>query len=193
MTNARATRERLLDAAADILETEGITHLNTNAVAARAGVTPPTVYRNFRNKEAIMEGLAWRFLEVERQWLSEAGASLGPEDSLETLIATVIDQYWDAAHRQRGVVALRGAMRVWPVLKPVEEQSLQNATQSLAAMLTPRLAEAPPRRLDLIARHVVETVCSTIDRCYTLPAEEQAWRLEQLKLAITAYLSAELA
>jgi len=190
MTNVRATRERLLDAAADILETEGITHLNTNAVAARAGVTPPTVYRNFRNKEAIMEGLAWRFLEAERQWLSEAGASLEPEDGLETLITTVIDQYWDAAHRQRGVVALRGAMRIWPVLKPVEEQSLQNATQMLAATLEPRLTEASPGRLDLIARHVVETVCSTIDRCYTLPAEEQAWRLEQLKLAITAYLSA---
>jgi hypothetical protein len=91
-----------------------------------------------------MEGLARRFLQAEEQWLLAAGASLEPEDGLKAIIAGLIDQYWDAAHRQRGIVALRGAMQVWPRLKPVEEQSLQNSTRILAGILAPYLADLPP-------------------------------------------------
>lgn len=189
MKTAADTRQRLLDAAADILETDGLAHLNTNALADRAGVTPPTVYRNFRNKEEVMECLARRFIEAERAWLPTADASLDNSGSLAAMVDSVIDLYWHAARQERGIVALRSAMRVWPALRTVEEESLRSSTRILAELLAPHLEDLPSRQLTRVARYTVETVCSTIDRCYPASPAEQSWRIEQLKLTIVAYLS----
>ncbi|MHA7816304.1 MAG: TetR/AcrR family transcriptional regulator [Pseudohaliea sp.] len=190
MNSASDTRERLLDAAADILESEGLAHLNTNALAERAGVTPPTVYRNFKNKEEAVECLARRFIQAEKTWLSTVDASFGRARTLDETVTAIIDLYWESARQHRGIVALRSAMRVWPVLRQVEEESLKSATNLLADVLAPHFPGTAHARLARTARHTVETVCATIDRCYGLAADEQAWRIQQLKLTISAYLAA---
>ena len=68
MNRREAVRERLLDATADILESQGIRQLNTIALATAAGVTPPTVYRHFANKEEAVAALARRFIASEQDW-----------------------------------------------------------------------------------------------------------------------------
>jgi AcrR family transcriptional regulator len=191
MSRASETRDRLLDAAADILEVEGLSSLNTNALASRAGVTPPTVYRNFKNKEEVMERLAHRFMLSEQAWLTSTETSSGNMNSLEEVVSVLIERYWDSARRQRGIVALRSAMRVWPNLKEVEEQSLRSSTHIVARVLAPYLEGLTGKRLMHVARHTVEIVCSTIDRCYGLAPGEQEWRIAELKKAIAAYLRDE--
>lgn len=189
MNRARNTRELLLDAAADILETDGLAQLNTNAIAERAGVTPPTVYRNFKNKEEVMACLARRFTEAEKAWLSDARTSLEAAVSLDDLVDVVIDLYWESARQLRGIVALRSAMRVWPSLREEEEESLRSSTRTLAQLLAPHLDQLPRNQLAKVARFTVETVCSTVDRCYGAKTAEQGWKIEQLKLTVAAYLS----
>ena len=44
---ARQTRERLLDVAGELLAEVGIERISTNMIAARAGLTPPALYRYF--------------------------------------------------------------------------------------------------------------------------------------------------
>ena len=188
MNRATRTRERLIDAAAEILENQGLKHLNTNALAATAGVTPPTVYRNFKNKEEVVECLARRFIAAEKDWLFEAKSTFNAADTPAEAASKIIDLYWQSARRQQGIVALRSAMRVWPALKQVEQQSLENSTNLIAEVLAPRLPGLARTRLLRIARHTVELACSTVDRCYPLAAEEQAWRIEELKQTVAAYL-----
>ena len=129
MSEVPSVRDRILDAVAELLESRGLKHLNTNALAAAAGVTPPTVYRHFDNKEAAVVALADRFIGAERLWMKNASASIEASTTIEELLNTLIDAYWNAAKRQRGIVALRGAMRVWPELREVEETSLANSTR----------------------------------------------------------------
>ncbi|MEM8492484.1 MAG: TetR/AcrR family transcriptional regulator [Pseudomonadota bacterium] len=184
-----STRDRLLDAAADILDSDGVAQLNTNALAARAGFTPPTVYRHFKNKEEVMKSLAQRFIAAEKLWLDEARSSFSADSDLESVITTVIDSYWESAKRHRGVVALRTAMRVWPDLGEVEEESLAASTTALAGILKVYYAKMPRKELLRVARYAVELICSTVDRCYPLTPAEQKWRMEQLKASVVVYLT----
>ncbi len=61
-TQARAqqTVGIILDAAAQILQTEGEAHFNTNRVAERAGFSIGTLYQYFPNKNSIIEAIAER-------------------------------------------------------------------------------------------------------------------------------------
>src|SRR6185436_17205056 len=62
--------ERMLRAAADLLQTGGIEAVSTRAVAAAAGVQPPTIYRQFGDKDGLLDAVAGfvleRYLEKKR-------------------------------------------------------------------------------------------------------------------------------
>lgn len=54
----------ILEASARILESEGMRGFNTNAIAARAGVSVGSLYQYFPNKDAIVRALISRFEEA---------------------------------------------------------------------------------------------------------------------------------
>lgn len=60
---SRATYDAVLEAAAQILQRDGVTGLNTNRVAERAGVSVGTLYQYFSDKEAILLAMAEQALE----------------------------------------------------------------------------------------------------------------------------------
>ncbi|GGL42962.1 TetR/AcrR family transcriptional regulator [Nocardia jinanensis] len=49
-----STRERILDAAADILRTRGVVHATTKEIAHATGVSEPTLYKYFGDKERLL-------------------------------------------------------------------------------------------------------------------------------------------
>src|SRR5215469_10985172 len=55
---AASAAERMLRAAADLLQTGGIEAISTRAVAAAAGVQPPTIYRLFGDKQGLLDAVA---------------------------------------------------------------------------------------------------------------------------------------
>lgn len=63
-----ATREAILDAAAELLGGDGATHTRMEDIAARAGVAVGTVYNYFEDRTALVSAL----LEMRRQTLLEA-------------------------------------------------------------------------------------------------------------------------
>ncbi|MER5264790.1 TetR/AcrR family transcriptional regulator [Actinosynnema sp. NPDC002837] len=65
----------LQDAAAAVFAEVGYEAATTNAIAARAGVSPGTLYQFYGNKEAIAQALADRYLEQ----LRSAHGALTPE------------------------------------------------------------------------------------------------------------------
>jgi AcrR family transcriptional regulator len=52
-----ARRSRLLDAARDVLATEGLTKLTVTGVCARAGLTQRYFYESFANRDALLDEL----------------------------------------------------------------------------------------------------------------------------------------
>lgn len=83
---ARASVDFVLEAAAQVLEATGEAGFNTNAVAARAGVSIGTLYRYFPDKAAILRALALRETEAHRQAvvaiLSEGSTGLAPDRAM---------------------------------------------------------------------------------------------------------------
>ncbi len=63
---SKASVDFILEAAAQVLEADGEAGFNTNAVAARAGVSIGTLYRYFPDKAAILRGLALRETQAHR-------------------------------------------------------------------------------------------------------------------------------
>ncbi len=73
---SRATVDAVLDAAAHILEDQGLAAFNTNAVAERAGVSIGSLYQYFPSKDAILVSLIERESEGFARQMTEAADSV---------------------------------------------------------------------------------------------------------------------
>src|ERR671932_458783 len=56
--HSEATRQRILEALAEHLSEQGDKDFSFPALAKRAGVSIPTVYRHFPTRDALMDGFA---------------------------------------------------------------------------------------------------------------------------------------
>jgi len=57
---ALLTRERIITAAATIIDAEGLEAVSTRRLAAELGVQGPSLYHHFGNKEEILDAVADR-------------------------------------------------------------------------------------------------------------------------------------
>ena len=92
------TFDAILDAAARILVDHGQTHLTTNIVAARAGVSVGSVYQYFPNKQAIVHALMKR--EVAKAQAQRPRILDDPKCPLETRVRALIDWRCDLRLRE---------------------------------------------------------------------------------------------
>ena len=88
----RARMESILDAAEGLVAEVGYDEMTTNAVAARAGISPGSLYQYFGNKGEILDGLIARYsAHMDAFW----DAQLGPASD-DLAVDAVVDQVIDA-------------------------------------------------------------------------------------------------
>jgi AcrR family transcriptional regulator len=93
MEKATATRERILEAAFELISSTGYLGASTRKIAQKAGVAEVTLFRHFKNKESL-------FTEVLRSFTSlPALSELGPqlksrsyEEALEALTSLYLER-----------------------------------------------------------------------------------------------------
>ena len=80
---AAETVERILEATAAALADIGFERLSTNIVCARAGLTPPALYRYFPNKYALLYELGRRLMQRARGYRATivSGTSIIRDDA----------------------------------------------------------------------------------------------------------------
>ncbi|MEU6264799.1 TetR/AcrR family transcriptional regulator [Saccharopolyspora shandongensis] len=87
--------ELLLDAAAEVFSEVGFAAATTNAIAARAGSSPGSLYQFFPNKEEIARALAERYLrqlqEAHRTALAVENAGLPLTELIDAMLDPMID------------------------------------------------------------------------------------------------------
>ncbi|MCE3552204.1 TetR/AcrR family transcriptional regulator [Pseudonocardia sp. RS11V-5] len=152
-------RTRILDAAVECLAATGFDGTSLSAVAGRAGVSRPTVYRHFGSREQLVESALLRLSEqiVERIWESARGAGSAAELVVETTLRA------------------RYEFRTQPALAPVafpDRSTFALARASLSAealamtkrFLTPVLRFQPEleAELDEIAETVIRFLLSLV-------------------------------
>jgi AcrR family transcriptional regulator len=77
-------RDEILDAATDLLlETEHVRAVSIRAVAQRVGVTPPSIYLHFVDKDALLDAVCARYFEkLDQEMHRVAGEYPSPAEVL---------------------------------------------------------------------------------------------------------------
>jgi AcrR family transcriptional regulator len=103
-TRSKETVRVILEASARILESEGMRGCNTNAIAARAGVSIGSLYQYFPNKDAIVRALISSFEEtlhdsVQRAVQDGRGRALKPR--LRLLVRALVTAHYGRSRLNR--------------------------------------------------------------------------------------------
>lgn len=117
-----AGREKLVRAAAEVLADVGFEKLTSNAICARAGVTPPTFYHYFKDKYEVLEELAEQLLGKQNEefdaWLADYASrqeAAPPLEMIERWFFTAADF---VSKEPGGIWTIR-ALRALPSLSHV--------------------------------------------------------------------------
>jgi AcrR family transcriptional regulator len=130
----RATYEKLIAAAGQLLGEVGFEKLTTNAICARACLTPPAFYSYFNDKYEILEVLARRLLKRQNDayaiWLFQGGSWSNSEKQTEAL------EEWfriaaDIVASEPGAIWTMRALRALPNLAHIRVESQRMNTDRL--------------------------------------------------------------
>ena len=192
----RARIESILDAAEALVAEAGYDGMTTNLVAARAGISPGSLYQYFGNKAELLDGLLDRYTaQMDLFWEEQLGG-----DATRLPIETVVDRVVDA------VVAFKADRPgVWALFHgSVTSDAQARAAQCLNGQLADRLddlyaARAPhlaPERRRLVADVSVATVTSLMPLVMVQPGPggpRSAAAVAELKSVLSGYLGPALA
>ena len=127
------TRERLLDVAGELLGEVGIERISTNMICARAGLTPPALYRYFKDKYAVLEALGLRLMDRQNvvlfAWLDKHvpnGLDALAEHTADLLRATA-----EVTAAEPGAIWTLRALRAVPQLAHVRIESHRLVTDRM--------------------------------------------------------------
>jgi AcrR family transcriptional regulator len=107
----RATRARILEAAARLVRERGVNGFSMDVLAKEAGVARATVYEHFRSKRAVLDELA--SASTRTLTLDSHAAAIGePLTALRDMLGAVC-RHWDengaTVRELRALVAITGA------------------------------------------------------------------------------------
>jgi AcrR family transcriptional regulator len=137
-----ATRQRLVEATARLLESQGVRDLRVVDIAREVGTSPATFYQYFRDVEEAVLALTAEVGEelapvdelLQRSWTGPSGL-----DAAREMVDAFI-RYWDehrAVLRTRNLAAQEGD----PRFRQVRNNSLRPLTDHLAAAVADSQAE----------------------------------------------------
>jgi AcrR family transcriptional regulator len=125
--DARRNREALLQAAAALFAEEG-TDVSLEAVAARAGVGIGTLYRNFPNRDSLVEA-AYR---TEVAHLCDAASELLESNPPDVALAEWMDRFVTYAAAKRGMA---GALKAVNAKTDLYSQTRTQITGAIGGLL----------------------------------------------------------
>lgn len=181
---------QLLDAAASVFAEAGYEATTTNAIAARAGVSPGTLYQFFANKAAIAEALGTRYASQMRA--AEAKALAGQESSAPAseLVGHTIDVLITVNLDQPGAAALFDGESGDPGLGEAPAHHLHTvATERLDALLAARAPDLPAADRDRCIRVCICVYKAMLPVIDAAEGAERAGFVAELKAVLTRYLA----
>jgi AcrR family transcriptional regulator len=117
--------EKLCESTLELASERGLRNLNTNVIAAHAGVDISSLYRFFASKEAIL-------FYIADQWLAEIREVYSRFEQDPDLLAlpwrayfTRLLEDWNLPGHYSKYTALEGLWHVYPELRELEERHLR--------------------------------------------------------------------
>ena len=127
---ARDTRQRILDAALAMFNSQGEPHVTTNHIADELEISPGNLYYHFRNKDDIIEQLFARYEERMDAALTPPTDRLPGLEDIWLQLHLVFECIWDYRFLYRDLVDIltrnrRLRLRFARILKRADEQAHQ--------------------------------------------------------------------
>ena len=187
---SRETVERILAAAADLIDEGGVDAVTTRGIAERAGITAPSLYRFFADREQVLDALIEQHLERLSAFLADAEAGWTPQ-SLTEFVERELDSYaaYYRAHPNAARLWLDG--RVSPTVRAEVLRYHRRTAQrvhgvAVAAGLTATGTDP------LIFVMMVELGDRTLELAFRGRRDPDADVIRHGRIALTAYLEAAL-
>jgi AcrR family transcriptional regulator len=189
---SRLKLRRVLDAADEVLSTEGAGAFSTVRVAHVAEISVGTLYRYFPDKDAIVEALAVRYWS-DFEDLVGGIVSADEREPLEDPTGTVIDAMATAFRAHPGFLAMwYGGLRSERV-RDATRTARTAFARSLDALLDRHWPGRDDALREIVSRVVVLLGDGLLREAFRLDPEGDPIVLDEGRLAIAAYVAARLA
>jgi AcrR family transcriptional regulator len=128
----RATRARIIEAAARLTRERGASGFSMDVLAKEAGVARATVYEHFRSKRAVLDELA---SSISRSVTMEESksATADPLVALRDLLGAVCRHWAEHEERMNGLRTLTALTGGEQGTDSIDERQLRRLVESLAA------------------------------------------------------------
>ena len=130
---ASDTRDRILDATARLLA-RGLAGLSIPAVAREAGVSVPTVYRNFRSKQGLFEAIYPYAVRRARSGPLNSPTSIA---DFRDGVRVIVERFDSFDELDRAAVASAGAEEIRRATMGARVASVRQAAAAIAPELGP--------------------------------------------------------
>ncbi|MFI7000226.1 TetR/AcrR family transcriptional regulator [Nocardia sp. NPDC050175] len=189
---AKATREHILDTAAQLFGERGIANTSTNRIATAAGVSIGTVYRYFADRSVMVEELLRRLLENVERRFSQGLFGLGDkpnEEMIHRILAVIADVLVENALLVRALVA---GVQFYNSGIPEFEPRLRLLMKVLVIQM---LGPGDDHEYDVMTFVLINTGFAAVLRASALEVDSQQ-REESIRMTarmMAAWVNAELA
>ncbi|MGI5122288.1 TetR/AcrR family transcriptional regulator [Marinactinospora thermotolerans] len=184
----RRRMEEILDAAEEVISEVGFDDATTNAIAARAGVSPGSLYQFFRNKDEILTALVPRYTERSAAFwgaqLNEEVARLPLDELLDRVIGAMAAF---KAERPAFWVLFHGSATS-ARLAEVAAQVHEGIAEGLCELFRVRAPDLARERLDMLARVCIATTRGLFPLVMAAEPEQRKRLLAELKGVLLGYL-----
>ncbi|WP_304171006.1 TetR/AcrR family transcriptional regulator [Phenylobacterium aquaticum] len=146
-TRSKATVQRILDAATDLIVERGAQGVTMSEIAKRADLVIGSLYQYFADRSAICRAILIRHQAEARTLLHHYVAGVQTLEALTEALSLSFDAYFELLQKDRLIIGLWAIVQTDPELQALDlEDSLQNA-RYLAGVAAPMLPGVDLNRL----------------------------------------------
>ncbi|MFC5832455.1 TetR/AcrR family transcriptional regulator [Nonomuraea insulae] len=179
----------ILDAAELVIAEVGYPDMTTNQVAARAGVSPGSLYQFFRNKEEILDGLVARYTVDRQEFWAARLAAVTPEIPLESLVGQLVDESVEFKSASPAYWSLLYGSATGDQLATASQKLHADIARQIAAMLRRRSPGLPEDRAGLMGTMTLAMVKAVMPMITSTSPERSAELVHELKHMLVRYLA----
>jgi AcrR family transcriptional regulator len=179
----------ILDAALALFAELGYGKASTNAIAARAGISPGSLYQFFPNKEAIAEALSQRLVErLQAAHAAAFDATSAADLPLPELVSRVVDPLVTFNVANPGAKTLFGSTAMPTALAAGSRPLYAAVTGKVAAIIRTRTPQLPDADIERMAMVTVQIVAALMGPIVAATGDERTALVAELKRALVGYL-----
>ncbi|MEU7832607.1 MULTISPECIES: TetR/AcrR family transcriptional regulator [unclassified Nonomuraea] len=179
----------ILDAAELVIAEVGYPDMTTNQVAARAGMSPGSLYQFFRNKEEILDGLVSRYTDDRQEFWAARLAEVTPDVPLEVLVGQLVDESVRFKSRSPAYWSLLYGSATGDRFAGASQRLHEDIAGQIAGMLRRLRPGLSEHRALLMGTMVLSMVKAVMPMITTGSPERSAELVDELKHMLVSYLS----